>query len=533
MQCDICNHPVNSRLPFYCILCARDALYQRRVQLAQTLLERQNLSTEVEEITTSTSNTTNAAITRASKSPKQQQQQQNPSWTIQHAGSEQALSEEKTESILPHSQSLREDIQKLKNNISERKARLHRRRQEFTSARQELLHRQASGVESVEKSIRRTELRWGLMHNKTAESRIILSREAAMLYGLQQKKRRKGGIGRDIYYVGGVPIFDLRDLNNASPTQVTTSTTNLAHLVHLISHYFSLRLPAEITLPHRDYPFPTVFSPNSSYTGYDVPFPGSTPSHSSSNSPSASRHVDHRPVPKPRPLHLQKKLSTIAKDDIIAYYAFVEGITFLAWDIAWLCKTQGLAVGDGSWEEICAMGKNLWQLLLTPTAPTSFEKEASSKITPQKREDHQPPKAGIQVLPSDHTKSAPPPGYFSHGTACGFLGAATGFEHMRSWRLQSPVKVIENVKNMLLAERTGAEWELLEENEWEVGENEPNSKEEPLPMNQVAIEETGVLVKPERYEDPVRKKSGDTGSDEKERGKNTSGWTKLKNRCSY
>ena len=67
---------------------------------------------------------------------------------------------------------------------------------------------------------------------------------------------------------------------------------------------------------------------------------------------------------------------------------------------------------------------------------------------------------------------------------------------MRDWRLQSPVKVIEKVKVMLLAERTGAEWEILEGNEWEEEERQAEA-----PVHQVGnlgrtskIEETGVLV---------------------------------------
>jgi len=79
----------------------------------------------------------------------------------------------------------------------------------------------------------------------------------------------------------------------------------------------------------------------------------------SNNSSLASRTV----YSQPRPLHIEKKLSEVAKEDSVAYALFVEGMTLLVWDIAWICKTQGLSVGDNSWEEVCAMGRNLWQLL--------------------------------------------------------------------------------------------------------------------------------------------------------------------------
>lgn len=342
-------------------------------------------------------------------------------------------------------------------------------------------------------------------------------------------------------------------VTDATPAHVTTSTTNLAHLTHLVSHYLSLRLPAEITLPHGDYPLPTISSPSSSYTSREVPFPGSTPHHSSHNSPSASRYSENRSLPRPRPLHLDKKLSSLAKDDQVAYASFVEGITFLAWDIAWLCKTQGMNVGGSSWEEICAMGKNLWHLLLAPLPRSPIPRENSNKNSPLKSTTSNPlPKAN----------DTPTLGYFSHGTSYGFLASASGTEHMRDWRLQSPVKVIEKVKVMLLAERTGAEWEILEGNEWE-----DEDRQAEAPVNHVGnlgiipqIEETGVLVpgQPEtevplvgdgnrmpRIDEtgvlvPGQRKSTKTSGAEQdesvegekfeENWKSKSGWTKLKSR---
>ena len=128
---------------------------------------------------------------------------------------------------------------------------------------------------------------------------------------------------------------------------------------------------------------------------------------------------------------------------------------------------------------------------------------------------------------------------------------------MRDWRLQSPVKVIEKVKAMLLAERTGAEWEMLEGNEWEEEDAQADApihgegNEGRVPK----IEETGVLV-PARPEVGVSYVGGASrlprieetgilvpgqgdemglgddaeGEDAGERGKGRSGWMKLKSR---
>ena len=321
------------------------------------------------------------------------------------------------------------------------------------------------------------------------------------------------------------------NLLDLSPTQVSTSNTNVAHLVHLVSHYLSLRLPAEITLPHRDFPLPTILSPSSSYTGRDFPFPGSTPSHSSNNSPSASRHADQRPLPRPRPLHLNKKLSVLAKDDQVAYASFVEGITFLAWDIAWLCKTQGMDVGGSSWEEVCAMGKNLWQLLVAPPSRPTLSREISTRTNALKPPISRTSTPAARIPLTEKSREAPPMGHFSHGTAYSYLAAASGTEYMRDWRLQSPLRAIEKVKAMLLSERTGAEWELLEGNEWEE-EAEAETQKVANTVAKPAIEETGILVKGEN--------GGERGADWSGRGgapargdedrKGTSGWMKVKSR---
>ena len=133
---------------------------------------------------------------------------------------------------------------------------------------------------------------------------------------------------------------------------------------------------------------------------------------------------------------------------------------------------------------------------------------------------------------------------------------------MRDWRLQSPVKVIEKVKAMLLAERTGAEWEILEGNEWE---EEEGQAEAPVHhagngARKTKIEETGVLVPAqaetgEQYvgnggrmprieetgvlvpghgvkmeSDGADQGRGVEGEETEEKGKGKSGWMKLKSR---
>ena len=227
--------------------------------------------------------------------------------------------------------------------------------------------------------------------------------------------------------------------------------------------------------------------------------------------------ADASSFPRPRPLHIEKKLAVLAKEEPIVYASFVEGITLLAWDVAWMCKSQGLDVGRSSWEDVCSTGRNLWQLLLD--APPDARKQLISKnkidahTLPEIKDDTQKPQSML--------------GHFSHGTAHSFLSAAKGLDYMSGWRLHSPLKVIDRVKAMLQNERDGAEWQLLEENEWEEAEND---------VTDVIGEELKELMVSEPRPQSMDTEGDQAGKisqgDEEGEGriKGTSGWTKLKSR---
>ena len=222
MQCEICHRSASSRLSFNCTLCARNALYQPRTQLAQILLHTESLGKEVEQNLSEILKQDKARSLAGTNNSEL-----NPTWTVHRAASEQVISEDKTRNVLSHIEALQKETETIKAEIAARKARLLRRRSEFASAKQELSQSQASALEPMDRGIKRTEHRWDIMHNKTAESRLFLCREVALLYGLHQRKRKKGGLGRDVYFIGGVPIADLRDLNSMyflhSPSQHTES----------------------------------------------------------------------------------------------------------------------------------------------------------------------------------------------------------------------------------------------------------------------------------------------------------------------
>lgn len=222
-----------------------------------------------------------------------------------------------------------------------------------------------------------------------------------------------------------------------------------------------MRLPAEITLPHKNYPVPTIYTPSVSYHFRDA---HDRFDYQSSSSPAASRTVDPRShTPRPRPLFIGKSLPKLAKEDPTTYALFLEGATLLAWNVAWLCRTQGINISSDSWEEVCDIGKNLWQLLVAPPAhPSTLMRAFAGRDTQtQMKAGKDSPRTTIQ-----RTTSFAMLGHYSHGTAHSFLGAYEGVDFMRMWKLPTPTKIADKLKSNLLGEMASAEWELLEEKEW-------------------------------------------------------------------
>ena len=259
---------------------------------------------------------------------------------------------------------------------------------------------------------------------------------------------------------------------------------NTARLLVLISNYLNVRLPAEVTLPQKNYPQPTIFHPSASYTKWDPTVTGGNHnSGTSSNYGRANSNKDGNDdngnrdgamaaafAPKvaverrarPRPLYADRRLPALAREEPATYTLFIEGVTLLAWDIAWLCHVQGMVTSFVTWEDLCPLGRNLHDLLVVRL------RDSSSTLDKNHAENTNaaPSTPTSQV----HTQSSPPLssfGQFSHGTARCFLGAAEGQTRMRAWKWQSQFRLLlDKVKTNLAAEMQGAEWEMLESREW-------------------------------------------------------------------
>ncbi|KAJ5728571.1 uncharacterized protein N7483_003079 [Penicillium malachiteum] len=503
MSCHIC-HSTHSRSPFLCSTCARNRLYQLRLEHTQILLEKESLGRQIELAVAS--NGPHTQHSQVEETPSQGAGDSSRFWELQTISNKEACATIRVEAVSQHLTKLKDEIEAKKIDIAKRKERLARRRSDAESAQYQLGEREGTILTGIQNTAKRTEHLWHNLHIKTAESRIYLCREAAHLYGLRPKTARRGDT-RPTYVLGGLQILDLRDMNGSTPAHISTSLSNIARLLVLVSHYLSLRLPAEIALPNQTNPNPTIYMPAASYNT------GQPTGAGLSSTPAAPRSAHSQP--RPRPLFIDKTLPRLAKEDPATYGLFLEGATLLAWDVAWLCRTQGLNVTSESWEEVCDIGNSMWQLLgASPAQPSTLMRAFAGRDTQAKIK----PAKDTPQTTIHRTKSFPMIGHYSHGTVHSFLGASEGSEFMRTWKLPTPTKITDKLKSNLLGEMASAEWELLEEQEWD---DEALQANNPAP-SQEAKSSSGTGLS------GTNGKTSDQTSDP--RPKRTSGWTKLHSR---
>jgi hypothetical protein len=307
-------------------------------------------------------------------------------------------------------------------------------------------------------------------------------------------------------------------------TELTAALGNVTQLVFLCAFYLAVRLPAEITLPHRDYPFATINTPLTSYLGQRITFPGSGSSLSAPSSPAASR-MDLGMAPKPRPLYVgsddhNESVAQFAKKEPLAFTYFIEGVSLLAWNVAWLSRTQGFVASTETWEDVCDMGRILYQMILAQ--PQSV---AITRVLTQRDVQNRHRRSQSMSSPANDEKEGAFParlGSYSHASAHTFLGSAAtaGDNPSRNWRLNRYAMISDPLRKHLLAEMNNAEWELLDEGEWDDGGEK---------MDDAVVIKARAMDG--REYDDARSIMGPGGEEDGARAsKGKSGWTKVKNR---
>jgi hypothetical protein len=527
MECDICGKTGSLTYPLHCITCARSYLEQPRIDLARTLIDKDGVERHVKAVVQGSEDKTSQHVSLADSKGgllvDRQECTHHLNW--QRTKAETAEIQERMQLIAEQSTRLRDQINATRKLVEFQRSANAQRKSDLSSATYGIDSRRANELDKVQQHVKRIDYKSDKMHHDNMELRMQLCTTAAKLAGLKNTRwKNKDGSIKDAFNIGPgsrLRIYDLRDLNDAPPDQLSASLGAMAQLLVRVAAYMGIRLPAEITLPHNDYPQPTIFSPASSYQGKKVPFPGSTPSHSSSNSPEASRTIDPRiHLPKPRTLFIDRPLGHLSAEDPPAYSSFIEGVTLLAYNVAWLCRTQGMKDSFKQWEDICPMGRSLHRLLISQE--TYFHQR------PQNPLDKDVTARSSTKMPLRQT----PVGFgqLSHATSHSYMNIAENAQYLSGWSI-SPTKIVDELKAFLLAELQAQEWDVLNQKEWEDMEN--LIAEDPIMVGEKRRDTTGTSDGRSFLTSTTT--NGKTTADVSEgeqsaRKRGTSGWTKLKSR---
>lgn len=212
MSCHVCNRTLTQHRQLFCPTCARNRLYHLHHENVRILLERESISCQIENAVTLNS-ARNLSSGQHDKLKTKFEDRQYRSWTIQNIIDEKSKSSARTKTLTNRIERLRLEIKDRRLDISHRRLELAQQKSDAESANYQLAEREATMLAGIQNSTKRTDHLWHSQHSKTAEARIFLCREAANLYGLRQKVKKRDGELKETYYIGGVPIINLKDMN--------------------------------------------------------------------------------------------------------------------------------------------------------------------------------------------------------------------------------------------------------------------------------------------------------------------------------
>ena len=208
MECDICSRATTTKLPFFCVTCARNYLYESRLQAAKVCIQNENLRQQVVVAQGPKDDVQKPGNSDAKDLELRQ------SWSNLAKQVEKAQVERRKDSVLSHIASLKEEIKKAGDEMKQRNADLARRRENINIIKPSIPEGRKAVMDKIQETTKKGTQAWATIHNRTLETRAFLCREAATLYRLRQKKKARAGTVTDQYHIGGIQIFDLKEINS-------------------------------------------------------------------------------------------------------------------------------------------------------------------------------------------------------------------------------------------------------------------------------------------------------------------------------
>ncbi|PSK60123.1 hypothetical protein B9Z65_1021 [Elsinoe australis] len=415
MECGICSRRFTKQHQPTCPSCARTVLYGPRLEQVGHLLAREKLHNRIRTILKPPSQLGSSEISTASQVVELTESSRKLE-VESHRSQIQSINL-RLEAVKEQQQLLKAQIAEAKKDNRAQKQKHIQDRTRITAARRKLQDERSAQFDQVAAESKRLNYRLSKVQKHTMEGRQKLCLETALLSGLNVKRRRRkdGTTSEDKYLIAGIPIPDLRELNSMHPDLINASLSHLTRLLTTTAHYLAIRLPAELNPPHASHPSPFILSLSSSYNKLK------------------DGKIRYLSTPKPVPL--------LAKEDPGIYNNLIEGLVLFAYDIAWLSRSQGLT-NIKTWEDLGCIGKNVHNLFFGAHLDA-------------------------QTQPKDGDPCRLMFGEFSHASARADLNSAKASSVMERWEMPGLAKVQDQLKSHLSAEMSGAEWEVLDEKEWE------------------------------------------------------------------
>jgi hypothetical protein len=253
---------------------------------------------------------------------------------------------------------------------------------------------------------------------------------------------------------------------------------------------------------------------------------GTSPANQSSVPPEGAKLAGSRPLFIDNG-GSNEMVGQFAKKHPAEFNHFIEAISMLAYDIAWFSRSQGFVQGTEKWEDICDIGRILYDMFYS-SARTSTAPRAMS----QRQTKDRPSGAASSSTAQPDNLPVGRLGSGSHTSAHTPLNSATSPNETRNWQISEYNVIFDPLKDHLINEMNNAEWELLDEQEFDDGGERMDEAVmiKARGMDDTAFGEarsvmtaaTGANAVDEGEEDVVGKGKG--------KAKGTSGWTKVKSR---
>jgi hypothetical protein len=235
----------------------------------------------------------------------------------------------------------RQRLENVKGEVATRKSNL-------ASAHKGIKASHASGTTSLKAEITRLKEKRDLIHQNIAIARRSRCKEAADLLGLTRISSKE-----EMFSIAGIPLPDLHLLKSMfycylayadyTPMTVMLGISHASHLLTLLTDYLSLKLPHEVLPPSRGISYFTIRRTTRQSKSLPLYLPPEAFSSTSARAWSS------------------KKIK-----DIPDLEQFVEALSLLAWNVAWVSWSQQLWPYSNSAQEpleCCRLGRNLQALV--------------------------------------------------------------------------------------------------------------------------------------------------------------------------